>query len=333
MAKQKISRVRKKFLPGQTIVKEGEISGWAFLILNGRVRITKKVHGHDQVLCELGANDLVGEISVIDRKPRTATVTAIVETDALMLNLTNLPEVMREHPETAIVVFRSMANKLRLANEKLTRGFSPEEVGFWQRLLKVTKLWFDATASQPSERKLENLKKILHEVFAIADEEAQALINRMIAAQILSDPSDSKGLIVQPERLDQFLEAYDLLHAEQESEQKLTLSDLSVSRHILGVVERTFGAVAQSHVIMNTPELQEAVLSTDLWLNYPENQREQYWEDCVQRLTKHGLLGWRFDKRAEVIVLIKKMQNVLTLGLEPGGQFDQTCGVLTGKRQ
>ncbi|HPO07416.1 MAG TPA: hypothetical protein PLZ55_02010, partial [bacterium] len=110
-------------------------------------------------------------------------------------------------------------------------------------------------------------------------------------------------------------------------------SDLQVSRVILGVVERTFGKVTESHVVLPTPELKEAVLSTDLWLNYPEAERERLWEDCIVRLTRHGLVGWRYEERSEIIVLIRKMMNVLTLGLEPGGIFDQTCGILTGKKR
>ena len=333
MSTAKKSRIRKKYLPGQVIVKEGEISGWAHLILGGRVRVTKRVRGNEQVLAELGPNDLFGEISVIDGKPRLATVTAIVETDTLMLNLTNLSEVMREHPETAIVVFRAMANKLRVANEKILQGFSPEEIGFWRRLLEATRLWFDATSKKASKQNLEDLKKKLSIIFAVAQEEVQSLINRMIAAGILSDPSEAAGLLVQPERLDQFLEAHELLHSEQKAENKLSLSDLDVSRHILGVVERKFGDMPENQAVLPTPELRDAVLSTDLWLDYPEAQREQFWEDCIVRLTKHGLVGWKYGKRAEIIVLIKKMQNVLTLGLEPGGLFDQTCGVLTGKRR
>jgi len=333
MAKKPISRVRKKFFPGQVLVKEGEISGWAFLILNGRVSVTKKVGGRDQLLAELGANDLVGEISVIDRKPRTATVTAMTETDALMLNLTNLPEVMRDHPDTAIVLFRSMANKLRLANEKVLRNYSPEEISFWNRLLTLTHLWVAATESNVESRTLVDLCEKIRIVFDISAEEAQSLINRMIAAGILSDSSEAKGLGIQLERLDQFLEIYRLLYAEQQSKMKLTLSDLQVSRVILGVVERTFGKVTESHVVLPTLELKEAVLSTDLWLNYSEPERERLWEDCILRLTRHGLVGWRHEERSEIIVLIRKMMNLLALGLEPGGVFDQTCGILIGKKK
>lgn len=327
--KHKGPRHFKKFLPGEVLVKEGQISGWAFLILSGRVRVTKKIGGKEQVLAELGPNDLVGELSIVDKKPRSATVTAIIETNALMLNLAGLKDVMHESPETAIVVFRALANKLRVANEKLLRGYSPGEVEFWYQLLTVTKLWVDATANRSSERTQENLRKTLHITFRIEEEEVQGLINRMIAGQILADPSEAAGLVVEPKRLNQFIAAYNLIHAEQQTRHKLTLNDLDVSRHVLGVVERKFGDIPDSQVIMPTPELKEAVLSTDLWLKYPEIQREQFWDECVTRLTKHGLLGWRFGQRAEIIILIKKMRYVLTLGLEPEGRFQKTCDLLT----
>ena len=89
MDPKKGPRLRRKFLPGEILVKEGERSGRGYLILRGRVRVTKKIHGREEVVAELGANDLVGEMSIVDQKPRSATVSAIVETDALILNLSN----------------------------------------------------------------------------------------------------------------------------------------------------------------------------------------------------------------------------------------------------
>jgi CRP-like cAMP-binding protein len=335
MDAKKGSRLRRKFLPGEALVKEGERSGWAYLILKGRVRVTKKLRGHEQVLAELGPNDLVGEMSIIDQKPRSATVSAIVETDALMLNLANLREVMQENPESAIVIFRALATKLREANEKLLRGFSSEEVGFWHRVITVTKLWVDATANRLSDRKVENLRRALHTAFGTDEEEAQKLIDRMIAAEILTAPAESEGFVIRPRRLDQFLEAYDILHADQEgqSKDKLTAPDLDVCRHILAVVEQKSGKIPGPQVVVPTAELKEKALSRGPWLSHVGSQREQFWEDCVARLVRRGLLKWPFGRRTETIVFIEKMRDMLNLGLEQGGAFYRTCDLLTGRKR
>lgn len=68
------------FNTGEIIVREGEIGEFAFTIVSGRVEVFKEVESRQKVLATLGEGDIVGEISIIARQPRTATVRALEPT-------------------------------------------------------------------------------------------------------------------------------------------------------------------------------------------------------------------------------------------------------------
>lgn len=68
------------FAPGTTIVREGESGDAAYIIESGRCQVTKLVGGEELFLREMGPGDVFGEMAILARSPRTATVTALTQT-------------------------------------------------------------------------------------------------------------------------------------------------------------------------------------------------------------------------------------------------------------
>lgn len=97
---------------GQTIFREGDVGDSLYIVAEGQVDI---VVG-DQTLETVGSGGMLGEIALIDDKPRSAA--AIARTDCL------LTQVSRQHflaliqrtPLFALQVMRVMADRLRRAN-------------------------------------------------------------------------------------------------------------------------------------------------------------------------------------------------------------------------
>ncbi len=67
--------------PGDVVVAEGDQSGRFHLIVSGRATVTVG----DQVVAEFGPGSYFGELAMIDRQPRSATVTAAEELHTLSL--------------------------------------------------------------------------------------------------------------------------------------------------------------------------------------------------------------------------------------------------------
>lgn len=98
--------------PGERIVHEGEDGDQLFLIVRGKVEITR---GGRQV-ATMGPGEAFGEISVLDAGPRTATATAIDATEVLAIGSEEFYEILYEQAEIAEGVIRMLVKRLRDSN-------------------------------------------------------------------------------------------------------------------------------------------------------------------------------------------------------------------------
>lgn len=87
------------FEPGQKLVQEGEDQGMLYVIASGRVRVLGRDAEGDQVLiAQLEPGDVVGEISLVLRRPANADVVATHRTVCLTLSRDALHDAMKAHP-------------------------------------------------------------------------------------------------------------------------------------------------------------------------------------------------------------------------------------------
>jgi cAMP-dependent protein kinase regulator len=87
------------FAPGQQLVRQGEEPSCLFLIASGEVQVqSRDAAGERTVLAQLGPGHVVGEISLVLRRPANADVVALHATVALALSREQFHEAIREHP-------------------------------------------------------------------------------------------------------------------------------------------------------------------------------------------------------------------------------------------
>lgn len=89
----------RSFGVGDVMVRQGEDAGRLFLIASGGVEVRgNEADGDNVLLAQLGAGDVVGEISLVLRRPATADVVAVHTTVALELTREQFQEAFRQHP-------------------------------------------------------------------------------------------------------------------------------------------------------------------------------------------------------------------------------------------
>jgi len=117
---------RRHFLPGTPLMRQGEASDAMYVVAEGRVRVERAddASGQPAVLAELGAGAVVGEMGVLDRQPRSATVAAITAVDALELGAAPLTDIMVHHPEVAEALRHIVSERLRDADALVARMFA-----------------------------------------------------------------------------------------------------------------------------------------------------------------------------------------------------------------
>jgi CRP-like cAMP-binding protein len=87
------------FQPDDVLVRQGEDAGSLFLIATGGVEVRSvDADGDRVVLAQPGPGDVVGEISLVLRRPATADVVAVHTTVALELTRDAFHAAIREHP-------------------------------------------------------------------------------------------------------------------------------------------------------------------------------------------------------------------------------------------
>ena len=108
----KTARVR-KYQTGQTIVREGQNPHGFFIIKSGKVEVVKDADtDHPSVLRIMEAGDFFGTAALIERKPRTATVRAIEDTECVSLWRVNFRAELKQNPEIAVKMLSSLLRRI-----------------------------------------------------------------------------------------------------------------------------------------------------------------------------------------------------------------------------
>jgi ATP/ADP translocase len=102
---------------GAPIVRMGDLGDSMFVIISGRVR----VHDGDTVLAELGEREVFGEMTVLHPEPRSASVTATVNTQILCLRREAFYEVAADQVEIVQGIVSVIANNLRARTDDVAR--------------------------------------------------------------------------------------------------------------------------------------------------------------------------------------------------------------------
>ena len=121
----------KAFAAGSILIRQGDIGETMYVILNGRVRVQREhaALAEPVLLAELDAGQVVGEMGLLDGEPRSATVIAIDEVEAVELTATDLTEVMLEHPDVATTLLKTLSRRVRSTDELVERALQREAQG------------------------------------------------------------------------------------------------------------------------------------------------------------------------------------------------------------
>lgn len=101
------------FVPGDVLLKEGDTAAAAYLIESGTVEVSKMTDGRRIVLNTLGSGSIVGEMALIDRSPRSATVTATAKTVALIIDQKVFDRVLASAEPVLKALVLAYTNHLR----------------------------------------------------------------------------------------------------------------------------------------------------------------------------------------------------------------------------
>ena len=109
----------RQYEEGETIIKENDVGDAVYILEAGRARVTKQLNDQQVHLGFIEAGDPFGEMSMIDDKPRSATVTALEETRVREIHRNDFMESLLADPDAAVAILRVLFERLRDSHMKI----------------------------------------------------------------------------------------------------------------------------------------------------------------------------------------------------------------------
>ena len=117
------------FAPGQDLCVEGDEGNEAFILISGEADVKVTTPSGVATVARLKRHDIVGEMAILRDMPRTATVTAASDVTTLRIGKQDFLNVMREFPEVAVAVMRSLADRLARTTSELANAQAARRAG------------------------------------------------------------------------------------------------------------------------------------------------------------------------------------------------------------
>ncbi len=110
----------KSYPKNAVVLTEGEMGDSLFMIQSGKVKVfIGDEDGREIILKILGPGDFFGEMSMIDKQPRSASVTTIEPASFMVLSHAAFERCVEQAPRIANMVMRVLATRVREADRKI----------------------------------------------------------------------------------------------------------------------------------------------------------------------------------------------------------------------
>ncbi len=107
---------------GQTIMRQGDIGDAAYVIIKGNAEVSVSTDSGPIPVAQLHDGDFLGEIAILCDTPRTATIVAKSELQALRIRKEPFFELLRQFPEMAVDMTRLLAERLTRTTAELVEA-------------------------------------------------------------------------------------------------------------------------------------------------------------------------------------------------------------------
>jgi CRP/FNR family cyclic AMP-dependent transcriptional regulator len=108
----------RRYKRGDVLFHQGDDAGAVLVILAGHVKAAMLSDGREVILAFPGPGELLGELSAVDGEPRSGTVRAVDDVEALVIPGSAFRAVLEHRPRIAFVLLRSVIERLRTADRQ-----------------------------------------------------------------------------------------------------------------------------------------------------------------------------------------------------------------------
>jgi CRP-like cAMP-binding protein len=110
---------RTHFAEGQILFREGGPPECVFRLLSGAVDILRELDGDPILLGTVGAGQFIGEMGVVENRPRNATARAVNEVEVEILTPPEFLDQIASSPSAARELIQRLSQRLREADDRI----------------------------------------------------------------------------------------------------------------------------------------------------------------------------------------------------------------------
>ena len=112
--------IRRNVRSGATIFTRGDPGSSLVAICSGTVRISSpSAAGHSAIFNLISEGAVIGEIALLDGRPRTADATAVTDCELMVIDRRDFVPLLHEQPEIALRIIELLCDRLRQTTEQL----------------------------------------------------------------------------------------------------------------------------------------------------------------------------------------------------------------------
>jgi CRP/FNR family cyclic AMP-dependent transcriptional regulator len=119
-------RFGREYSAGDVLFREGDPGAEMYVIQSGRIQLFKRVGAGERTVATLGRGEFLGEMAILNGKPRTATAVVREPARCLVLDGATLEQMIVHSPEIAVVLVRKLAQRLDSAGEMIQMLLTPD---------------------------------------------------------------------------------------------------------------------------------------------------------------------------------------------------------------
>src|SRR3984885_8407478 len=119
-------RFGREFRAGDVLFREGEQGEEMYVVQSGLVQILKRVGAEQRPLATLGRGEFLGEMAILNSKPRTATAVVVEDAQCLVIDSATLEQMIARNTEIALRLVKKLARRLDSADAMIQILLNPD---------------------------------------------------------------------------------------------------------------------------------------------------------------------------------------------------------------
>ncbi len=199
-------RLGRDFPAGSVLFKEGEHGEEMYVVQTGLVQILKKIGTDMRPLATLGRGDFIGEMAILNGKPRTATAIVLENARCLVIDAATLEQMVSNNAEIAVRLVKKLARRLDAADELIQILLHPDPNARVLHGLKRHAEAFGEPLGVEGGVKLRLSEAELAREVGVDAAQVQDVLSRLRRLRIADEGEGGTILIVDAPRLLEFME-------------------------------------------------------------------------------------------------------------------------------